>query len=56
MLVLRRRIQSLRLKEGDSVLQHIKEMMEIFSELTVIGAAIDEEDKVVQLLASLPDC
>ena len=30
-------------------------MTEIFSELAVIGVAIDEEDKVVQVLASLPD-
>ena len=30
-------------------------MTELFSELSVIGVKIDEEDRVVQLLASLPD-
>ena len=43
------------LKEGDSVQEHVKAMTELFSELSVIGVKIDEEDRVVQLLASLPD-
>ena len=30
-------------------------MVEIFEELAVIGEAIEEEDRVVHLLASLPD-
>ena len=50
-LALRRRLNNLRLREGDSV----QEMTEIFNDLSVIGAAMDEEDKVVTLLASLPD-
>ncbi len=33
----------------------MKAMTELFSELSVIGVKIDEEDRVVQLLASLPD-
>ena len=32
----------------------MKSMTEIFNELSVIGAEMDEEDKVVNLLASLP--
>ena len=35
--------------------QHIKEMTELFESLAVIGDAITEEDRVVHLLASLPD-
>ena len=34
---------------------HIKAMTEIFSELAVIGAAMEDDDKVVTLLASLPE-
>ena len=30
-------------------------MFEIFNELTVIGDNIDDEDRVIYLLASLPD-
>ena len=54
-LELRRRLYATKLKEGGSVQQHIKEMTEIFDSLAVIGDAITEEDKVVHLLASLPD-
>ena len=54
-LVLRRRLYSLKLKEGDSVQKHIREMTEIFEELTVIGDPVKEEDRVVHLLASLPE-
>uniref|UniRef100_A0A1X7V236 CCHC-type domain-containing protein n=1 Tax=Amphimedon queenslandica TaxID=400682 RepID=A0A1X7V236_AMPQE len=46
---------SFRLKEGDSIHDHIKAMTEIFNELSVIGAEMTEEDRVVHLLASLPD-
>ena len=53
-LVLRRRLHSLRLKEGDLVQEHVKAMTEIFNELAVIGEEISEEDRVVYLLASLP--
>lgn len=54
-LALRRRLFSLRLKEGNPVQNHIKTLMEIFEELCVIGDTIEEEDKVIYLLASLPD-
>ena len=55
-LALRRRLNLLTLKEGNSVSNHIKEMTEIFQNLAVIGAPLDEEDQVVTLLASLPEC
>ena len=54
-LVLRRKLQSLKLKDGGSVKQHIREMTETFNELSVMGVAMDDEDRVIQLLASLQD-
>ena len=54
-LTLRRKLYSLRLKENDSDHDHIKAMTEIFNELSVIGVEMSEEDRVVHLLASLPD-
>ena len=54
-LSLRRKFNNLRLQDKDSVKDHVKSMTEIFNELEVIGAPIEEEDKVVTLLASSPD-
>ena len=54
-LHLRKRLYSMRLKEGGSVQEHIKTMTETFNALTVIGDKITEEDRMVHLLASLPD-
>uniref|UniRef100_A0A1X7TYL0 Retrotransposon gag domain-containing protein n=1 Tax=Amphimedon queenslandica TaxID=400682 RepID=A0A1X7TYL0_AMPQE len=54
-LSLRRKLYSLKLREQDSVQDHIKSMIEIFNELSIVGDAISEEDQVVHLLASLPD-
>ena len=52
---LRKKLYNLRLNEGDSMENHIKQMTEIFNSLAVIGEVIKEEDRVVHLLASLPD-
>ena len=52
-LELRRKLISLRLKEGESVQKHIKVMTELFEGLSVIGDPVKEEDRVVHLLASL---
>jgi hypothetical protein len=54
-LELRRKLYSLRLKDGESVHAHIKALTELFEALAVIGDPVTEEDKVVHLLASLPD-
>ena len=43
-LELRRRLYSLKLREGDSVQEHIRKMIEIFEELAVIGDPVTEED------------
>ena len=54
-LALRRRLHLLQLKEGQSVQEHVQALTEIFNELSIIGDNIDDEDRVVYLLASLPD-
>ena len=54
-LELKRKLFSLRLVEGGSVQQHIKFMSEICDELSAIGETVSEEDRVVYLLASLPE-
>ncbi len=54
-LELRRKLYSLRLKSGEPVQKHVKQMTEIFEELSVIDNPISDEDKVVHLLTSLPD-
>ena len=54
-LALRRKLYSLKLKENESVQNHIKSMIEIFESLSVVGYVVEEEDRVVHLLASLPD-
>ena len=53
-LRLRRKLFTMRLKEENSIKEHIKQMTEVFGELAVITEPISEEDKVVHLLASLP--
>ena len=54
-LELRRKLYSLRLKDGESVQEHIKAMTERFDALAVMDSPVSDEDKVVHLLASLPD-
>ena len=54
-LALRRQLHSLRLKDGESVQEHIKVMTELFSELAIVGDKIQDEDRVVYQLARLPD-
>ena len=54
-LELRRKLYSLRLREGGSVQGHIKAVIEIFDALAVVGDPVSEEDRVVYLLAGLPD-
>jgi len=53
-LKLKRQLYNLKLKEGDKVQDHLKAFSELFGELAVIGNALEDEDKVITLLASLP--
>ncbi len=54
-LELRRKLYSLRLKDGESVQEHIKAITELFDALAMMDSPMSDEDKVVHLLASLPD-
>ena len=54
-LDLHRKLHLLRLKDGESAQEHIKAMVELFDALSVAGETIKDEDRVVYLLASLPD-
>jgi len=55
-LELKRKLFSLRLAEDGSVQDHIKSLTEIFDALSVVDEPVKEEDRVVYLLASLPEC
>ena len=52
---LKRKLYSLKLKPGDDLQVHFKTFVEIFEELAVIGDPIQDEDRVISLLASLSD-
>ena len=54
-LALRRKLHSLQLKDGQPVQEHVKVMTEVFNGLPVIGDNLDDEDRVVYLLASLQE-
>ena len=54
-LSLRCKLQRLRLDENRPMQEHIKAMIEVFDELAVIGSPMEEEDRVAQILTSLPD-
>ena len=47
--------EELRLNEGGPVQDHIRQMTELFQSLAEMDSPLTEEDKVVYLLASLPD-
>ena len=54
-LRLKKRLCNLRLNAGDSMQTHLKNFTETYSELAMIGEAVAEDEKVIQLLASLPE-
>ena len=54
-LRLRKKLYSMRLKNDGSLQDYLKTCVELFNEMAVIGDALSEEDKVISLLASLPD-
>ena len=54
-LELCRKLYSLRLKDGEPVQDHIKSMTKVFVSLSVVSDPVTEEDRVVHLLASLPN-
>ena len=54
-LALRHKLHSAKLKDGQPVQEHIKTMMEIFNEMAVVGDNVEADDRVIYLLASLPE-
>ena len=54
-LELRCKLYSLQQKAGDSVQEHIKAIVKIFDAVSVVGDQVPEEDRIVHLLASLPE-
>ena len=54
-LAIRRKLYNLKLKDGQSMQKHVEMLTEVFDELSINGDPLDEENQVVQLLASLPE-
>ncbi len=54
-LMLKRKLNRLALPEGEPVAAHVGKMTEIFNQLAVIGEPMEDEDKVIAVLASLPE-
>ena len=54
-LSLRKKLFTMKLRDSGSMREYIKKMTEIFDELAVIAEPISDEDKVVYLLAGLPE-
>ena len=54
-LALRKKLFSMKLSDSGSMNEYIKKMTEIFDELAVIAETVSDEDKVVYLLAGLPE-
>ena len=54
-LSLRKRLFTMKLSDSGSMREYVKKMTEIFDELAVIAEPISDEDKVVYLLAGLPE-
>ena len=54
-LRLKRKLYAMKLEASRNLQEHLRTFIQIFDELAVIGAALEEEDKVINLLASLTD-
>ena len=54
-LSLRKKLFSMKLSDSGSMNEYIKKMTEIFNELAVIAESVSDEDKVMYLLAGLPE-
>ena len=49
-----RRMTNLKVEDDQPIQKHLKNLSEIFQELAIIGHPVDEEEKVTQVLNSLP--
>ena len=54
-LRLRKRLYNMKFSPNDNLQEHLKTYSETFDELAICGDVISEEDRVISLLASLPD-
>lgn len=54
-ILLKKRLYSLKMKEGAKVSEHLNTFNDILSQLESIGVKMDDEDKAVTLLCTLPD-
>ena len=54
-LFLRKKLYNLRMKDGDSVTEHLNAFNTVVSQLLYIDIKISDEDKCINLLCSLPD-
>ena len=53
-LYLKKQLYGLRMKEGTTALEHLNLFNKVISELLAVDVKIDEEDKALILLSSLP--
>jgi len=53
-LYLKKQLYGIRMNEGTTVLEHLKFFNKVISELLIVDVKIDELDKVLILLSSLP--
>ena len=54
-LFLRKKLYNLRMKDGDSVTEHLNAFNTVVSQLSSVDIKISDEDKCIILLCSLPD-
>ena len=54
-LFLRKKLYNLRMKDGDSVIEHLNVFNTVVSQLSSIDIKISDEDKCISLLCSLLD-
>jgi hypothetical protein len=54
-LFLRKKLYNLRMRDGDSVVEHLNAFNTVVSQLVYVEIKISDEDKCISLLCSLPD-
>jgi hypothetical protein len=54
-LFLRKKLYNLRMRDGDSVAEHLNDFNTVVSQLVSVDIKISDEDKCINLLCSLPD-
>ncbi|KAF2354185.1 Reverse transcriptase RNA-dependent DNA polymerase [Trinorchestia longiramus] len=52
---LKKKLFNMKLENGQNLQDHLKVCVELFEELAIIGNAMEEEERVIILLSSLPD-